>query len=62
MDALLGKLHENALGIGKSRIPGIDLGHLRTDMERDAIGFEAKLMGIDKNIDSHLRDAAKLAR
>ncbi len=62
VDALLGKLHEDALGIGESRIPGIDLGHLRTDMERDAVGCEAELMGVDENVDGHLRHAAELAR
>ena len=62
VNALLGKLREDALGIGQSRIPGIDLQHLRTDMERNAVGFETELMGIDKYVDSHLRHATELAR
>ncbi len=54
-------LAEDALGIGKSRIPGIDLGHLRTDMERHAVGLEAHLVRVDEHIDGHLRHAAELA-
>jgi hypothetical protein len=61
-DTLLGQLSEDALGIGKRRIPGIDLHHLRADMERHAVGLKAELVGVDEHVDGHLRHAAELAR
>lgn len=62
MDALLGKRRKNALGIGKCCIPCVEIHHLRTDMEGNAVGFQTHLMRINQNIDSHLRHATELAR
>ncbi|ENN87458.1 hypothetical protein RHSP_28371 [Rhizobium freirei PRF 81] len=62
VDALFGERNEDALGIGKRIVPGVDLGHLRADVKRHAVGFQTQLMGVDEHVDSHLRNAAELAR
>ena len=45
-----------------ARSQAVELGLLRADMERDAIGVEAELLGMAQHVDGHLRHAAELAR
>src|SRR6516162_5014863 len=53
---------KHARGAADRAVPLPEIGLLRADMERDAVGVEAKVASVAQQFDSHLGSAAEFAR
>ncbi len=62
LDVGLGKQREHARGRPDGAVPLPEIGLLRADMERHAIGIETEFARSAQQLDCHLGGAAELAR
>ncbi len=52
---------EDHLDLGNRRVPHVDVALLAADVEGDAVGHQAQLLGQDQQVQGHVRLAAELA-
>src|SRR5690606_18852884 len=52
---------EDHLDLGDGGVPDVDIALLRTNVEGDAVGYQAQLLGQDQQVQGHVRLAAELA-
>ena len=62
VDVGLGEQREHLRGRADRAVPLVEIGLLRADMERHAIGVEPEIARLAQQLDRHLGRAAELAR